>query len=52
MLRAAQAWEAAGDSGAAVEIAQSASELAPDLPATWFLLTRLYFTSDPSGIGR
>lgn len=52
LLRAAQAWEAAGDSGAAVEIAVTASELAPDLPATWFLLTRLYFASDPSGIGR
>lgn len=52
MLRAAQAWEAAGDSGAAVEIAVSASEMAPDLPATWYLLSRLYFTSDPSGIGR
>ena len=52
LLRAAQVWEAAGDSGAAVEIAVSASELAPDLPATWFLLTRLYFSSDPSGIGR
>jgi tetratricopeptide (TPR) repeat protein len=52
MLRAAQKWEAAGDSGAAVEIAVTASELAPDLPATWFLLTQLYFTSDPSGIGR
>lgn len=52
LLRAAQAWEAAGDSGAAVEIALTASELAPDLPATWFLLTRLYFTSDPSGVGR
>ena len=52
MLRAAQAWEAAGDSGAAVEIAVSAAELAPELPATWFLLTRLYFSSDPSGIPR
>lgn len=52
MLRAAERWEAAGDSGAAVEIAVTASELAPDLPATWFLLTRLYFSSDPSGIGR
>lgn len=52
LLRAAQAWEAAGDSGAAVEIAVTASELAPDLPATWFLLTRLYFSADPSGIGR
>ena len=52
LLRAAQAWEAAGDSGAAVEIAVSASELAPDLPATWFLLTRLYFSADPGGIPR
>lgn len=52
LLRAANAWEAAGDSGAAVEIAVTASELAPDLPATWFLLSRLYFTSDPSGVGR
>lgn len=52
MLRAAQQWESQGDSGAAVEIALTASQLAPDLPATWFLLTRLYFTSDPSGIGR
>lgn len=52
LLRAAQVWEASGDSGAAVEIAVSASELAPQLPATWFLLTRLYFSSDPSGIPR
>ncbi|MFO0596527.1 MAG: tetratricopeptide repeat protein [Myxococcaceae bacterium] len=52
MLRAAQVWEANGDSGAAVEIAVSAADLAPDLPATWFLLTRLYAQSDPSGIGR
>jgi tetratricopeptide (TPR) repeat protein len=52
LLRAAQTWEAAGDSGAAVEIAVTASELAPDLPATWFLLTRLYFSADPSGIPR
>jgi tetratricopeptide (TPR) repeat protein len=52
LLRAANAWEAAGDSGAAVEIAVTAAELAPDLPATWFLLSRLYFTSDPSGVGR
>ncbi len=52
LLRAAATWEAAGDSGAAVEIALTASELAPDLPATWFLLSRLYFVSDPSGVGR
>lgn len=52
LLRAAEAWEDAGDSGAAVEIAMSASELAPNLPATWFLLSRLLMKSDPSGIGR
>ncbi len=52
LLRAAEAWEEAGDSGAAVEIAVTASELAPDLPATWFLLARLYMQADPSGVGR
>lgn len=52
LLRAAKVWEAEGDSGAAVEIAVTASELAPDLPATWFLLTSLYFSADPSGVGR
>lgn len=52
LLRGAQTWEAAGDSGAAVEIAVTASELAPDLPATWFLLSRLHFSSDPSNVGR
>ncbi|MGV3624241.1 MAG: tetratricopeptide repeat protein [Archangium sp.] len=49
LLRAAEAWEEAGDSGAAVEIANSAAEMAPDLPATWFLLARLYLKADPSG---
>lgn len=49
LLRAAEVWEEAGDSGAAVEIAVSAAELAPDLPATWFLLSRLYMKADPSG---
>ena len=49
LLRAAGVWEEAGDSGAAVEIAVSAADLAPDLPATWFLLARLYMKADPSG---
>lgn len=52
LLRAAQVYADAGDDGAAVEIALSASQLAPDLPATWFLLSKLYLTSDPSGVGR
>lgn len=52
LLRAAEKWEEAGDSGAAVEIAVAAAELAPDLPATWFLLARLYMQADPSGVGR
>lgn len=52
LLRAAEVWEDKGDSGAAVEIAVSASELAPNLPATWFLLAKLLMKSDPSGVGR
>lgn len=52
LLRAAEVWEEAGDSGAAVEIAVTASELAPDLPATWFLLARLFMKADPGGVGR
>lgn len=52
LLRAAEAWEDAGDSGAAVEIAMSATELAPNLPATWFLLAKLLMKADLPGIGR
>lgn len=52
LLRAAEAHEAAGDSGGAVEIARSATLLAPDLPSTWVGLTRVYFRGDPSDFGR
>ncbi len=52
LLRAAQAHEAAGDSGGAVEIALSATQLAPDLPSTWVGLARVYFHGDPSDVGR
>jgi len=52
LLRAAEAHEAAGDSGGAVEIATSATLLAPDLPSTWVGLTRVYFRGDPSDFGR
>ncbi|MEW5739276.1 MAG: hypothetical protein AB1938_10145 [Myxococcota bacterium] len=52
LLRAAAAAEAAGDSGAAVEMAMTASQLAPDLPAAWVGLARAYFEADPSEVGR
>lgn len=52
LLRAAEAHEVAGDSGGAVEIARSATLLAPELPSTWVGLTRVYFRGDPSDFGR
>jgi tetratricopeptide (TPR) repeat protein len=52
LLRAAEAHEGAGDSGGAVEIARTATLLAPDLPSTWVALTRVYFRGDPSDFGR
>lgn len=52
LLRAAEKHEAAGDSGAAVEIAMTAVELAPDLPAAWTGLALTYFRADPSDVGR
>lgn len=52
LLRAAEAAQAVGDSGAAVEMAVTASELAPDLPAAWVGLARAYFDADPSEVGR
>jgi tetratricopeptide (TPR) repeat protein len=52
LVRAAAAAEAAGDSGAAVEMAMTASQLAPDLPAAWVGLARTYFKADPSEVGR
>lgn len=52
LLRAAARAEAAGDSGAAVEMANSAVELAPGLPGAWVGLTETYFKTDPSDVGR
>ena len=52
LLRASAAHEAKGDSGAAVELALTASELAPSLPAAWAGLARAYFDADPSDLGR
>lgn len=52
LLRAAEAHEEKGDSGGAVEIALTATQLAPDLPATWVGLARVYFFGDPSDFGR
>ncbi|MBL9037678.1 MAG: tetratricopeptide repeat protein [Archangium sp.] len=52
LFRAAATREAAGDSGAAVEIALTAVELSPDVPSSWTSLALIYFTSDPSNIGR
>ncbi len=52
MLRAAEAHEAAGASSTAVELALSAVELAPNLPAPQFGLARAYFAADPSEVPR
>ncbi len=52
LLRVSQEHEARGDSGAAVEMAVTASELAPSLPSAWVGLARAYFQADPSGVGR
>ncbi len=52
LLRAAARAETAGDSGAAVEMALTASQLAPHLPAAWVGLASAYFRADPSEAGR
>lgn len=52
MLRASAAHQAQGDSGAAVELALTAAELAPSLPAAWSGLAWAYFEADPSDLGR
>ncbi len=52
LLRAAEAHEVAGDSGSAVELARSATLLAPDLPSTWVGLSAIYFRGDPTNLGR
>ncbi|MCA2981830.1 MAG: hypothetical protein INH41_24045 [Myxococcaceae bacterium] len=52
LLRAAAVQEARGDSGGAVELALSATQLAPELPVAWASLARIYFAADPSEVGR
>lgn len=52
LLRGALEWEAAGDSGAAVEMASTAIALAPRLPAVWFAWARLAFAVDATAVGR
>lgn len=52
LLRLSAAHEARGDSGAAVEIARTATELAPSLPSAWVGLAKAYFQADPSDISR
>lgn len=52
MLRAAFDAQARKDTGAAVEMALGATQLAPGLPAAWVDLGRVYFQSDPSEVGR
>jgi tetratricopeptide (TPR) repeat protein len=52
MLRAAEAHEERGSSAAAVDLALTAVELAPDLPAPQFGLARAYFEADPSEVPR
>ncbi len=52
LLRASAAHEERGDSGGAVEIALTATQLAPDLPAVWSGLATTYVQADPSELGR
>lgn len=52
LVRGSAAHEARGDTGGAVEIAVTASRLAPDQPAVWFGLAQTYFRADPSELGR
>jgi Flp pilus assembly protein TadD len=52
LARIGAAHEARGDSGAAVEIGRTATELAPSLPSAWVALARAYFQADPTEIGR
>lgn len=52
LLQASRAHQKAGDSGAAVELALTATELAPALPAAWAGLAEAYFLADPSELGR
>jgi tetratricopeptide (TPR) repeat protein len=52
LLRASAGHEARGDSGGAVELALTATELAPALPAVWSGLAHAYLLADPAGLPR
>ncbi|MFT3842046.1 MAG: hypothetical protein QM723_33960 [Myxococcaceae bacterium] len=52
LLRAASQHQAAGDSTAAVELAQAAVELAPRVPVIHLMQARVFFEVDPTNPGR
>jgi tetratricopeptide (TPR) repeat protein len=52
LIRASRLHEEAQDSATAVELARTAVELAPDLPAAQFGLAGAYLAADPSEVGR
>jgi tetratricopeptide (TPR) repeat protein len=52
LLRVAAQAQAEGDAGAAIEMALTATELAPELPAAWAGLAQAYFRADPTELGR
>jgi tetratricopeptide (TPR) repeat protein len=52
MMRAASQHQAAGDSTAAVELAQAGVELAPKVPVIRLMQARVFFEVDPTNPGR
>jgi tetratricopeptide (TPR) repeat protein len=52
LLRASELHELKGDSGAAVELALTATELAPSLPGAWSGLAMAYLRADPASVPR
>lgn len=52
LIRASKVHEAAQDTATAIELARTAVELAPDLPAAQFGLAAAYMAADPSEVGR
>jgi tetratricopeptide (TPR) repeat protein len=52
MIRAALAHESVGDAPGAIDIALAAVELAPEVPASWVGLGRVYFAVDPTELPR
>lgn len=52
LIRASQLREEAQDSAMTIELARTAVDLAPDLPAAQFGLAHAFFSADPSEVGR